>query len=395
MRPDFDHHLRSMAEVVVRIGLNLQPGQPLLISDPYELQGVHPESAPLVEAIRAAAPGETSVIAGDPAKLRALAEADDLPSYTALVAANTDKMQRHLAAGGAFLFLPGAHPRLLSGLPAERLARFDAVKWRHLGPLIQRLIRGASQWTIAPSPTAAWAGLAFSELPATEQLPALWKNVFKALRVQGTDGSAPLAPESVLGAWQAHLAGLGRRCDELNVSRHRGIRYLGPGTELTLDLPRSHVWCTARRQTRKGVPFVVNLPTEEIFTAPHKRSATGRVQVARPVTHGGAVMDGIILDFRRGRVTTAGAVTNTDLLQRLLATDDGSDRIGEVALVPGQDALGWADRSHHHILLDENAAPHIALGDAYRFCSRALLPFALNRSQVHVDLPLAAKVELL
>ncbi|HEY8993305.1 MAG TPA: aminopeptidase [Lacunisphaera sp.] len=399
MRSDFDLRLNAMAGVIVRIGLNLQPGQPLLISDPYELQGIHPETAPLIEAIRSVAPGETSVITADPARLRALVEADDLAGFAALVAANARRMREHLAKGGAFLFLPGAHPHLLSGLPADRLSRFDAIKWQHLGPLIQRLIRGASQWTLVPVPTTTWAAIAFKDLAPAGQLNALWESVFQAMRVSGVSAGLnqhPAAsPDDPIMAWQTHLAAIARRRDELNAARHRRIRYIGPGTELTLELPRTHVWCTAQLKTKSGVSFVVNLPTEEIFTAPHKRSATGRLRLVHPVTHGGAPIEGIELLFRGGRVTTAMAATNNGLLQRLLATDDGADRIGEVALVPGKDGLRWSDRCHHHTLLDENARPHVALGDAYRFCSRAFLPLALNSSQIHLDLPLDAKVELL
>jgi aminopeptidase len=399
MPPDPDSRLKTMAGIIVRIGLNLQPGQSLLISDPYELHGAHPEAAPLIDAVRSAATGETTVIAGDPARLRALVENDDLAGFEALVAANARRMKQHLAKGGAFLFLPGSDPHLLSGLPADRLSRFDVIKWQYLGPLVQRLIRGATQWTLAPVPTEAWAAVVFKDQPAAMQLPALWESVFQAMRVNGAyghdGGPGSIALDEAVAAWQAHLAAIARRRDELNAARHRRIRYIGPGTELTLELPRSHVWCTAQLKSKSGVSFVANLPTEEIFTAPHKSSATGRIRLTRPVTHGSTPIEGIELVFRRGRVTTATATNNGGVLQRLLATDDGADRIGEVALVPGTAGLRWADRCHHHALLDENATPHIALGDAYRFCSRAFLPLALNTSQIHIDLPLDAKVELL
>jgi len=398
-----------MAEVIVRVGLNLQPGQPLLITEPYELQGIHPEAAPLLEAVRTTATGsKVTVITSDPAGLRALAEADDLRGYEALVSTHTSRMQQHLTRGGAFLFLLGSQPQLLSGLPAERLSRFDRIKWRHLGPIIQRLLRGASQWTLAPAPSSAWADAAYADLPAAERLPALWRTVFEAMRVSPPVGAAlrrdsigvpsrdkPAPTDSIIAAWHTHLATLARRRDELNAARHRGIRYVGPGTDLRLDQPRSHAWCTAQLTSKAGVPFVANLPTEEIFTAPHKNSASGTVRVSRPVTHGGAVIAGIELEFRSGRVVAAQARTGLDALQHLLATDDGAGRVGEVAIVSDRNALALDRRLFHHTLLDENAANHIALGDAYRFCSRALLPLALNSSQVHLDLPLDATAELL
>lgn len=386
-----------MAEVIVRVGLNLQAGQSLLVTDPYDLHGVHPESQALINAVRAAAPGETSVILGDPAALRAMYEADDLAAFERLVSSNIRQMRKHLAAGGAFLFMPGSIPQLLAGLPSERISRFDAVKWKHLGPLIRILLTGATQWTLIPAPCQAWADITYSDLPEDQRLPALWSTLARALRIEPgerTPVDAPAAHGSVVDIWRLHLAKLTKRRDELNSMRHRRIRYVGPGTELTLELPRFHRWCTAQLVTRRGVSFVVNLPTEEIFTAPKRCSASGRVRVIRPVTHAGVVISGIELEFHRGRVRTASAATNADLLHRVLSTDDGADRVGEVAIIPRGGNLPWGKASLNHALLDENAAPHIALGDSYRFCSRAWLPLAINSSQIHIDLPLEAKAEL-
>ena len=417
---DFDARLTAMAEVIIRIGLNLQPGQPLLITDPYDLQGTHPEAEALANAVRDAAHSDTVVLPADPGRLRALVEADDLPAYEALVAAHTRRLQRHLARGGAFLFLTGTAPQLFADLPADRLARFDAVKWRHLGPLIQRLTRGATQWTLVPAPTSDWAAAAGMDVSA------LWETVFASLRVGPALAAGPRSTNQGLptsgsptahfiSSWSTHLAALSHRRDALNSARHRLIRYTGPGTDLTLDLPRSHVWCTAQLTTTRGVTFVANLPTEEVFTAPHKNSATGTVRVSRPVAHNGAVIDGIELEFCAGRIVHAHARSGEDLLHRLLATDPGATRIGEVALVPTVGGALCPDSSDassrdkpaptaevwqtsrplfHHTLLDENAAPHIALGEAYRFCSRAWFPLALNSSQLHLDLPLDAAVEL-
>jgi aminopeptidase len=375
-----------LASVIVRIGVNLQPGQSLFITEPYELHGVHPETAPLVEALRSITAGhEITVSQGDPLRLRTIIESGDERAFEALVSGHVWRMERHLANGGAFVFLLGSQPHLMSGLPAERLSRFDRIKWRHLGPVIRRLVRGASQWTLAPAPSATWAEAVYHDLPPSERLPALWRIVSDALRASA---------ENPINAWRSHLSSLARRRDELNAARHQSIRYVGPGTDLTLDLPRAHVWCTAQRQSAAGIPFVANLPTEEIFTAPHKKSATGRVRVAGPVSHGGAVIEGIELEFKAGRVVQARARIGADVLQQLLATDGGACRIGEIALVPGPNGLSLARRHFHHTLLDENAANHIALGDAYRFCNRALLPLALNSSQVHLDLPIEAQVTL-
>lgn len=374
-----------MAGVVVRVGLNLQPGQPLLITDPYELQGVDPEALPLAEAVRELAGPNTVILSADPDRLRALAAGSDSPGYERLIGDHVARLRQHLGRGGAFLFLTGSHPGLFTGLQPGRLSEFDRIKWRYLGPIIQQLVRGATQWTLVPAPTTPWANTAYADLPAGDRLPALWRTVFDSFRLDADD---PLA------AWELHLAALARRRDELNAMRHRTVRYIGRDTDLRLALPRSHRWCTAQLMAKRGVSFVVNLPTEEIFTAPHQHSAEGRIRVARPVAHAGSVIDGISLEFIGGRVVAGHATTGHDLLQQLLRTDNGARRIGEVALVPGRNRLNLAGRLFHHTILDENACNHLALGDAYRFCSRAWLPLALNSSQIHLDLPLDATVEL-
>ncbi|HWA27296.1 MAG TPA: aminopeptidase [Lacunisphaera sp.] len=379
MPSDFDVRLRAWCEVVVRIGVNLQPGQPLLITDPYDLLGVHPDAEVFAAAIRSVAGPRTQILQAHPARLRALAEGDDQKGYVTLVATHAAWLRHHLKRGGAFLFLTGGAPQLFQGLPAARLARFHAVKWRLLGPIIQRLVRGASQWTLLPAPSHDWSSA------AGLSLPGLYEILSAAFRLDQSDPCA---------SWRTQLSTLAARRDELNAARYRRIRYLGPGTDLTLELPRSHVWCTAQLTTKAGVPFVANLPTEEIFTAPHKSSARGTVRVARPIVHGGKVIDGIQLEFRDGQVVGASARRGDDDLRQLFATDDGARGVGEVAVVPHPPAWSAKARLFHHTLLDENAAPHIALGDAYRFCSRALVPLALNRSQIHVDLPLDAEVEL-
>lgn len=387
MLPDFNGRLRAMAEVVVRVGLNLQPGQTLLIAEPYELQGVARGAEVIVNAVRGAAEAAgcaaVDVIWGDGARLRQFAEQGDERGFAQLVGAHAAKMQRAIDAGAALLFLQSSQPRLMTGIPEARIAAQHRIGWEHFGPIAQQLVQGATNWTVAPAPIPVWAQGCYPELPSEQRLAALWHDVFTALRVGEADP---------VSAWNIHLAALGVRRDALNDRRYRSLRYTGDGTDLTLALPPEHVWCTACLQTRAGLPFVANLPTEEVFTAPDKDSAEGTVRVARPVSYGGAVIDGIELKFKRGRVVEANAQIGDDLLQRLLDTDEGARRVGEVALV--ESSRVPAGRFFAHPLLDENASNHIALGQAYGFTSHKPESASLNRSLVHVDLPLTASVEL-
>ncbi len=394
MIPDFAARLRDYAAVLVRVGVNLQPGQPLLVTEPYGQQGLARNAEVLVEAVRAAAAPCTDRVEAvwtDPAEVRALAAAEDPAGFDALVGRHVRRLERHVAAGGALLFLGGSLPRLLAGLPADRRAVAHARTWRHLGPLVQRLVAGATQWSCAPAPSPTWATLAFADAPSESRLALLWHTAFAALRADGS-GSA-------VAAWEAHLARLDERAAALDARRLRSVRFVADGTDLRVGLHAGHRWRTARLRTTAGIPFVVNLPTEEVFTAPDRRQADGRVRVARPVVAAGDRLEGVELEFRGGAVVRASAAAGGDVLERLLATDAGARRLGEVALLgPDLDiaAPGWtgARRVFHQVLLDENAANHIALGEAYPFCHFGWWKASVNRSQLHLDLPLDARVEL-
>lgn len=394
MLPDFETRLADYAAAIVRIGVNLQPGQKLLVTDPYDQQGVARSAEVLVEAVRRAAleiADDFEVIWSPSAQIRAMAEADQRGAFDRLVEQNTSRLAHHLRRGGAFLFLTGSQPRLMEGVSAAHLAAQHETAWRHFGPIVQQLVHGAAQWSIAPAPSPSWAALTFADLPSEQRLAALWRCVFDSTRATGA-GDA-------VARWNEHLDRLVATAERLNEARHRTLRLTGSGTDLMLELPGRHHWCTAAQHTKRGVRHVINLPTEEVFTAPDRRTATGQVRVARPVCHAGTTIEGIELEFRAGQVVAATARTNDALLRELLATDRGAVQLGEVALLAGERGAptpAWpaARPVFHHPLLDENAANHIALGEAYPFCHRGWWKHGINRSLVHVDLPLDARVTL-
>ncbi|MBI3887043.1 MAG: aminopeptidase, partial [Opitutae bacterium] len=201
MLPDFTGRLRATAEVFVRVGLNLQPGQCLLIAEPYELQGVARGAEVIVNAVRAAADAagcpDVGVIWGDGARLRQFAEQGNERGFAKLVAAHAAKMQHAIDGGAALLFLQSSQPRLMSGLPPNLVNAQHRIGWEHFGPVAQQLVQGATNWTVAPAPIPVWAQSAYDDLPSEQRLAALWNDVFAALRADEPD---PVA------AWQAHLA---------------------------------------------------------------------------------------------------------------------------------------------------------------------------------------------
>lgn len=386
--PDFSARLAALGRVLICVGVNLRPGQRLLIAEPHELQGVAREAAPLVEAATVAAceagAAQVSVIWGDAVRLRALVGARDWKTLRRDIAANTAELRAHVAAGEALLFLQSSHLDLMRGVRPEDANEFRHLVWEHFGPIAQDLTAGATNWCVSAAPVPAWADFAYADLPAAHRLDALWTDLFASMRVAETDP---------VESWARHLTTLRERAETLNRRPATTLTLVGGGTDLTVGLPPEHRWCTACLATQSGHPFVANLPTEEIFTAPHRDSARGMVRVSRPINYAGTVIDGIELEFRRGRVVTASARQGGDHLQRLLETDEGAARLGEIALVPGETALGRTGRLFFNPLLDENATSHVALGEAYAFCLRHPNPSALNRSLIHVDLPVAIDAE--
>jgi aminopeptidase len=386
--------LRVFAEVLVRVGVNLQPGQGLLLTEPFELQGVARGAAELVDAVidaaAAAGGGRVDVIWADERRIVAAAQAWPDAEFDRLLAANARRMHEQVASGGALLFLQGSHPRLMTGVSPERVARVRECCWQHYGPVAAHLVSGAANWTVAPAPTADWAaalGTAGGESGLVEPaLERLWRTVFAACRAD-TPGA--------IGAWRTHLARMTRWREELNDRGARALRFRGPGTNLVVGLARGHRWCTAALRSRAGVPFVANLPTEEVFTAPDRGTAEGVVRVARPIAYGGAVIDGIELEFHEGEVVRARARAGQELLWRVLKTDGGSARLGEVALIMDRDSpLTRAGTWFHHTLLDENSLPHIALGEGYPFSVHDAHEPGLNHSLVHIDLPIEAEIDV-
>jgi aminopeptidase len=385
MLPDFESQLRKFAEVIVRVGLNLQRGQRLLIAEPYELQGVARSAEVIVNSIKAVANCPTEVIWGDGPRLRELVAKRDWHALADLAESNAVKMHAAIRNGDALLFLIGSQPALMHGLPADDVAEARRIGMQQFGPVSELLNQAATNWTAAPAPNPAWAHAAYADLPSEQQLSSLWRDMFSALRV---DESNPQA------AWRTHLESLQALRDASNAARHTSLRYLGEGTDLTVKLPRDHHWCTAQLRTRFGVSFVANLPTEEIFTAPEKNSARGHVRVSRPVPYASSVIEGLELEFAEGRVIAARARKGAALVERLLSTDEGAGRIGEVAIVSKVNAWPKTPRAFYHTLLDENISSHIALGEGYDFCLLSPNKDALNRSLIHLDLPLDARVSL-
>jgi aminopeptidase len=223
----------------------------------------------------------------------------------------------------------------------------------------------------------------FPDEPVEARMARLWDAIFAATRADLPD---PVA------AWDAHTAELALRCRYLNERQFDALRYTGPGTDLTVGLPADHVWMGGAGEAADGGKFIANIPTEEVFTLPHRERAEGTVSSTRPLSYAGTLIDGFSLTFSGGRVVEARARQGEETLRRLLDTDEGAARLGEVALVPHGSPISASGVFFYNTLFDENASCHLAIGRAYpclqdgaKMSAEELRAAGANHSLVHVD----------
>jgi aminopeptidase len=283
---------------------------------------------------------------------------------------------RELAARrGASIGLTGpVDTDLLSDLDPERLRRDrppGAQAWLELSA------EGVVNWTVGPCPTPEWAALMYPKAPPAEALGLLWEHVLRACRLDADD---PIA------AWGERVDQLNAAQRALDAARFDALHFDGPGTDLTIGLLPSSIWQGAADSTADGLVFHPNLPTEEVFTTPDPTRAHGVVRASMPVLVDGIVVRDLEVRFERGRAVSIEASSGADVVRARAARDEGAGRLGEVALVDGDGRIGAMGDVFYDTLFDENAASHLALGNAYLTAvSEAADRERANRSEVHLD----------
>jgi aminopeptidase len=295
-----------------------------------------------------------------------------------------DGIARAYDEGAARLTVVGDDPMLLSEMDPEKVGRANKANSIAMKPTRDRITRFATNWTIVAYPTASWARRVFPDLSEEEGVARLAEAIFAASRIGGDD---PVAE------WERHNAELRRRSEWLNGHRFAALHYTGPGTDLRVGLGDGHRWLGGEERVTRGGTCNPNIPTEEVFTTPHRLRTEGHVSSTKPLSHNGTLIDAIRVRFEEGRIVEARASRGEEVLLKVLDTDEGARRLGEVALVPHSSPISESGLLFYNTLFDENAASHVALGQCYSVCFEGgdtLSPEEVearggNSSAIHID----------
>ncbi|MFW9877976.1 MAG: aminopeptidase [Candidatus Thorarchaeota archaeon] len=362
MLSEFDQKLEKYAEVLLKVGVNLQPGQRLLIGGPsLESDGVPLDLAPLVRFIvkKAYQMGArfVEVVWGDE-QLRLMrfkdAPKDSIEEYPKW---RIDARYDISKAGDANILFESPNPDLMAGVETELLSKFQKAFYQQMKRVYDLLKGNVFNWLGAPVPNDGWANKIFPDVPQDRRKHKLWEAIFEVCRVN---------EEDPISAWEKHNNNLSKRCKYLNKKQYTALKLTAPGTDLTIGMPKNHIWEGGATTALNGITFTGNIPTEEVYTMPHKDKVEGVVCTTMPVYFGGRTIENCSLKFSKGRIIEATAEKGEEFLLETLEIDEGARQLGEIALVPHSSPISQMNLLFYSMLIDENASNHIALGEAYR-----------------------------
>jgi aminopeptidase len=377
----FEHYLDKYAELAIRVGLNVQKDQTVVIMTPISCA----EFVRKLTKKAYDAGAKDVVIDWDDDEVKALrlkhAPESTLREYPMWRANGLEEMAKNDAA---FLQIYAPNSDLLKDVDPERVAISSKTAATAREGFLNYMRNNQVSWLMVSYPTAEWSAKVFPNLNEAERVQKLWEQIFKLTRVDKED---PVA------AWNEHIETLTGKQDMLNTKKYKQLHFQAEGTDLYIELAPKHQWVAAGSETEKGVFFIPNIPTEEVFTMPAKTGTNGTVRSTLPLSYQGSLIDGFTLTFENGKVVKATAEVGQEVLNKMLDMDEGARYLGEVALVPYDSPISNSGLIYYNTLFDENASCHIALGNSYPFTIEGGTSMSLeelnqngfNKSLIHVD----------
>lgn len=377
---DFDERLEKYAELIVKTGVNVQKGQPVILY-------ISVDQAKLARLIVAKAyetgAGRVFVKWRDDFINRKFIEnasdefLNDMPDW------EKDEGKWIADEKAARISVISSDPNALSGVDPKRVAAWNKTCDDALEPVMDATINHKLAWTVVGAASPAWAKQVFPELDEKAATERLWKKIFDTARVT----------EDPVKEWERHAEKLHEKAAWLNEEQFKELHYTSPVTDLTIGLPKNHYWAGGSKENSLGIKFMANMPTEEVFTAPDCRRIDGYVTSTKPLSYAGNILEDMKFTFKDGKVVEATAKKGQEVLEHLLETDAGAKSLGEVSLVPDPSPISQSGIIFFNTLFDENASDHLALGASYPFnvaggtkmSDEELLDHGMNVSQTHVD----------
>lgn len=373
--------LDRLAEVAIKVGLQLQPGQDLVLTSSI---AALPLTRRIIEHAYKAGAGLVTPIFSDDEITLARFRYGRGEGFDRAAGWLYEGMAKAFSNNAARLAVRGDNPSLLSGQDPAKVARANKANSIAYQPALEKITGFDINWNILAYPEVDWARQVFPGDSDDVAVAKLAHAIFAASRVDGDDP---------IGVWKAHNAELKKRSAWLNGHAFHALRFTGPGTDLTVGLADGHEWMGGASTAKNGITCNPNIPTEEVFTTPHARRVSGHVRSTKPLSYQGTLIDEISVRFEEGRIVEAHAAKGEDVLQKVLDTDEGSRRLGEVALVPNSSPISKSGILFYNTLFDENASCHIALGQCYAKCfvdgtkltQDEIAKRGGNKSFIHID----------
>lgn len=387
MSSEFERNLEKYAEVIIKVALNLQPGQKLCIYGSFTF-GVPIELAPLVRLIaeKAYKYGARYVdVMWYEENLR-LTRFRHAPrdTFTEFPTWKYDYLQQLIKEGNAILSIIAWNPDLLTEQDPEKIKLFQHAYFKGNEPVSKLMRNRPTNFSYIAGPVEGWANKIFPDIPLEKREEKLWDKIFEMCRVNQED---PIL------AWRNHVNQLKARQNYLTHKQYSALKLNAPGTNLTIGLPKDHLWISGYMTTQNGIVHAVNVPTEEVFTTSHKDKTEGFVTSTKPLYFGEGLIEDFKLTFSEGKITEAIAKEGEEFLHNFIKTDEGATRLGEVALVPHSSPISQMDMLFYNSLIDENASCHLAIGRGFRYClsngeimsDDEFAEAGGNYSKVHID----------